>query len=340
MKKIVTECLNLFFIINVFLISPVCAENQKIIGLSHHWMGNEYNMNGNKLITEAFTKLGYKVFTLNANGDTEKQVSHVKTFIDKKVNGIIIFGGHGDAFKAVSMTAYEANIPLICHMMYLRGALTNIDHDNWEGSEKMAVWLANQMHGYGKYILLDLPDWHILQNRTDSIESVLKWFPNITRARDPYMVSLADPMGDAYSFTKKAIEEVPDLKGILCTWGMPLAGAIKAVIEMNKSEQIAVAGTDADKPVLSLMAQKNAPRAAVVGHPQNLSAEAAVRNLTEAMRYKTVKEAREHLPVIEAVDIAFISNTDPKEEFKARQVFTPDEAWEFFHKGSPKPWQQ
>lgn len=327
----------LFFIVTLSAVQPGSAE-QKIIGISHHWMGNEYNINGNKILTQAFTKTGYKVFTLNANGNSAKQVTHVKTFIDRKVSGIVIFGGVGNEFGEISMKAWEANIPLICHMMFLPGALTSIVHDNWEGSTKMAVWLANQMHGHGEYIILDLPDWHILEIRKRAIGEVMRWFPNIKRVGDPYMINLTDPVGASYTFTKTAIQENPDLKGVFCTWGMPIVGAIKAVREMGKADQIAVAGTDTDKSVLNLMAQKGAPRTAVVGHPQDISAHTAVKLLSKALEYKNVQEARDHLPAVALIDIAFTSNTDPKNEFKPRAVLTLDEAWDFFHHGSKRPW--
>jgi hypothetical protein len=60
--------------------------------------------------------------------------------------------------------------------------------------------------------------------------------------------------------------------------------------------------------------------------------------MSRALEYKTVKEARENLPAVAVVDIAFTSNTDPANEFKPRQVFTIDEAWKFFHPADPKPW--
>lgn len=321
----------------ITLVSPVSA-GQKVIGVSNLWLGNDWNFIANETIVNELKAKGYDVQVTNAQGRTNQQKADVENFIAKKVDGIIIKGGEGGAFVDVSKKAWDTNIPVIGTLMFLPGAVASTCSDSWEGNVNLGIWLANQMHGSGKYIVLDAAGWHTLVVRREAAESVLKWFPGIERIGEVHEVDTADPVNNSYSITKATLRAHPDLKGVVSTWGLPVVGAIKAIEEMGKAKQVAVIGTDADRPVLAAMAKKGAPRTALLGLVPKENGAYAAKLMDKALQFKTVQEARDNMPTISVVPTTLMTNVDPKNEFGPKRVMTLDEAWKFFHAEHKRPW--
>ncbi|MBW2094686.1 MAG: sugar ABC transporter substrate-binding protein [Deltaproteobacteria bacterium] len=317
--------------------TPVLAK-QKVVGVANQWLGNDWNFIANKAIIDYFEAKGYKVISTNAQGATNQQKADVENFIQMKVDGIIIKGGEGGAFVDVSKKAWDANIPLIGQQMFLPGAVCTVMSDSWEGNVNMGVWMVNQMHGEGKYIILDAAGWHSLVVRRDSAELVLKNFPKIKRIADVYEVDTADAINNSYDIVKATLRSHPDLKGVLCTWGQPAVGAIKAIKDMKKEKQVVVVCTDADRPVLAEMAKPDAPRTALLGLVPKDQGEYAAEVLEKAMKFKTVREAKAALPTLHLVPSHLITNTGTSKSFKQKVLLELDDAWVFFHKGKRRPW--
>lgn len=342
MKKNRFKILPVLFLLIVFTLSfsiapPVFAK-QKVVGVANQWLGNDWNFICNKTIVENLEAKGYKVITTNAQGATNQQIADVENFIQMKVDGIIIKGGEGGAFVDVSKKAWEANIPLVGVLMFLPGAVATTNSDSWEGNVNMGVWLVNQMHGEGKYIILDAAGWHTLVIRRDAVESVLKWYPKIQRVADVYEVDTADAINNSYDIVKATLRAHPDLKAVVSTWGQPAVGAAKAITEMKKQNQVSIVCTDADRPVLAEMAKKNAPRMALLGLVPKENGAYAAELIDKAMQFNTVREAKEKMDTLYVVPSAISCNTEPHKAFKDKRVMRLDEAWEFFHEGKKRPW--
>lgn len=321
----------------ITFVSSVSAK-QKVIGVANQWLGNDWNFIANETIVKNLEAKGYKVVTTNAQGATNQQKADVENFIQMKVDGIIIKGGEGGAFVDVSQKAWEANIPLVGVLMFLPGAVATTTSDSWEGNVNMGIWLVNQMHGEGKYIILDAAGWHTLVIRRDAVESVLKWYPKIQRVADVYEVDTADAINNSYDIVKATLRSHPDLKAVVSTWGQPAVGAAKAIKEMNKQKQVAIVCTDADRPVLAEMAKKDAPAMAVLGLVPKENGAYAAELMDKALQFNSVKEAKAGMDTLYVVPTALVTNIKPKEEFKQKRVMSLDEAWDFFHKGKKRPW--
>jgi len=337
MRIISVPLVIVFLIFSLCLIPPSQAQ-QKVVGVANQWLGNDWNFFANEAIVKYLEGKGIKVEVTNAQGRTGQQKSDVENFIAKKVNGIIIKGGEGGAFLDVSMKAFQANIPVVGVMMFLPGAVATTDSNVWEGNVDMGIWLVNQMHGEGKYIILDAAGWHSLVVRREAVELVLKWYPAIKRVANVYEVDTADPVNNSVSIVKSTLRANPDLKAVVCTWGLPAVGAMKAITEMQKQKQVSVVCTDADRPVLAEMAKPGAPRAACLGLDPKLNGEYAAELIVDALKYKTVAEAKANMNTLYVVPTDLMSNTDPKKEFRLKRVFTLNEAWQYYHSAHKRPW--
>lgn len=325
-----------FTLINI---AAVCAE-QKVIGVSNLWLGNDWNARCNQTIIDYFEKAGCKVISTNAQGKTAQQKADVENFISMKVNGIVIKGGEGDAFLDVSKKAYEANIPVVTVIMFSPYAVNNSVEDSWQGSTNLAVWMVNEMHGSGKYIGMDAAGWHTLEVRKRAFNEVFKWFPDIKLIGQWHEVDPSDPVNNAYKITKATLRANPDLKGVATTWGLPAVGAIKAIKEMEKQNQVCVISIDQEPALLAEMHKPDCPPTAVVGIEPIVQGTAAAKALEAAMGFKTVKEAKDKLPALSVIGVSYVA-TKNGDEFKPKKIYkTVDECWDgnFSDTTLKKPW--
>ena len=308
MGKFSLKGLPIFLFLTVLIfcfcfVTPVLAK-QKVVGVSNLWLGNDWNARCNQTIIDYLEKKGYKVISTNAQGKTGQQKADVENFISMKVDGIVIKGGEGDAFLDVSKKAWDANIPIVTVIMFLPYAVHNSVEDSWQGSTNLAVWLVNQMRGSGKYIGMDAAGWHTLEVRKRAYGEVLRWFPEIKRIGEYHEVNPADPVNNAYKITKATLRAHPDLKGVATTWGLPAVGAIKAIREMKKENQVSVISIDQEAALLAQMHKPGCPATAVVGIEPIVQGTAAAKALDAAMGFKTVQEAKANLPALSVIGVS------------------------------------
>ena len=340
MRKSYFTIVSLFCILSLMAIVSPAIAGQRVIGVSNLWLGNDWNARCNQTIVDYFEKKGDKVISTNAGGATGQQKADVENFVSMKVDGIVIKGGEGDAFLDVTKKAWEANIPVVTVIMFSPWAVNNSVEDSWQGSTNLGVWMVNQMHGSGKYIGMDAAGWHTLEVRKRAFNEVLRWFPDIKLIGDWHEVNPSDPVNNAYNITKATLRAHPDLKAIATTWGLPAVGAIKAIKEMKKQDQVSIISIDQEPALLAEMHKPDCPATAVVGIEPITQGIATAEALDAAMGYDTVQEAKEKLPALTVIGVSYVA-TKNAEEFKPKKVYeSVDAAWDgnFSTTKLKKPW--
>jgi ribose transport system substrate-binding protein len=340
MKKGYFTILSLLCILGLMIIVSPATAGQRVIGVSNLWLGNDWNARCNQTIVDYFEKKGDKVISTNAGGNTSQQKADVENFVSMKMDGIVIKGGEGDAFLDVTKKAWEANIPVVTVIMFSPWAVNNSVEDSWQGSTNLGVWLVNQMHGEGKYIGMDAAGWHTLEVRKRAYNEVLRWFPDIKLIGDWHEVNPSDPVNNAYNITKATLRAHPDLKAIATTWGLPAVGAIKAIKEMKKQDQVSIISIDQEPALLAQMHKPDCPPTAVVGIQPINQGIATAKALEAAMGYDTVQEAKKNLPALTVIGVTYVA-TKNAGEFKPKEVYeSVDAAWDgnFSTTKLKKPW--
>lgn len=324
----------------IAMVSPASA-GQRVIGVSNLWLGNDWNARCNQNIIDYFEKKGDKVISTNAGaGGTAQQKADVENFVSMKVNGIVIKGGEGDAFLDVTKKAWEANIPVVTVIMFSPWAVNASVEDSWQGSTNLAVWMVNRMHGAGKYIGMDAAGWHTLEVRKRAFNEVLRWYQDIKLVGDWHEVDPSDPVNNAYNITKATLRAHPDLKAVATTWGLPAVGAIKAIKEMKKQDQVCVISIDQEPALLAQMHEPDCPPTAVVGIEPIVQGTETAKALDAAMGYKTVQEAKDNLPALTVIGVSYVTNK-AIDEFKPKKIYeSVDACWDGNFAGTElkKPW--
>lgn len=333
------KIMSLLFIVLLITTNAVSAQESapKIIGISNHWVGNDVNKALLKIITDSLEKKGYKVISMNAEGDRKKQQNHVETLISKKVNGIIIKGGIGDDFADLARKASEADIPLIGVEMNLPDAVAAVGSPDYT-YKTMSEWLTKQMGGKGKYLILTTYGWHPLNAREAFALEVMKKNPDLELiGGKSVQVGLKDPINENYEVVKQALNEHPDLKGIIATWGIPAVSAAKAVMDAGKEKQISVIGCDADDALLALMAKPDSPKIMIMGWKAEEMSVTAADLIHQAAELKNVKAAKANIVFKHEAKPFFVSNTEDSGMFDPK-LMTPGDAWKFKNPDKKQPW--
>ncbi|MGD9290937.1 MAG: substrate-binding domain-containing protein, partial [Desulfobacterales bacterium] len=187
---------------------------------------------------------------------------------------------------------------------------------------------------------MDAAGWHTLEVRKRAYNEVLRWFPDIKLIGDWHEVNPSDPVNNAYNITKATLRAHPDLTAVATTWGLPAVGAIKAIKEMKKQDQVSIISIDQEPALLAQMHKPDCPPTAVVGIQPITQGIATAKALDAAMGYDTVQEAKKNLPALTVIGVTYVA-TKNAEEFKPKEVFeSVDAAWDgnFATTKLKKPW--
>lgn len=293
----------------------------KVVGVATQHMGNAWNKNCVQAIKDKLEPLGFTVEHQDGGGDTAQQVAAVENFITKKVDFIIVAGGEGGAFNAVSLKAKEAGIPVVGVDMFLDGAITGIMCDNWSGGVQMGIYAANMMQGEGKYILLDTSGWATLLDRGEAAESVLSSFSKIQKVGETREVAASDPVTQGYEVTKAALTADPDIKAVLVTWNMPAVGVYNALLEMNKIDDVTIVSADTGDDVISAMLEDTAGAWGFMGQNSYELGTMAAQSVISSLQGKAV-------PFAQIGTSYFVTNDDyVTGDIKTVKIQTPAEHW-------------
>jgi len=313
------------------MLVAVILGKQLVIGVSNLWVGNDWNLFVSNEIKQILKSKGVKVIHTNAMGKTSQQVADVENFLSMGVDGVIIAGGEGPAFFEVSKKLKEAGIPVVGIDMFLPGAISSVASDNYSGGIQIGLFLVKYMGGEGKVIVLDTPGWQTLSIRKRTALAVFSEFPKIEIVGE-YEVGTSDPVNSAYNIVSSALRSHPDLKGVLCTWGLPMVGAAQAVKEMGKTNQVVIVGADSDRPVLEEMAKPDAPAMACIGQdPRELGKIAA------NVIYDAVTKGITNIPPFVFGPTIMVSNRLPVEDFSKITSVDPLKCWDMIYPEYEKP---
>lgn len=290
------------------------------IALSSQHLTNDFNRGVLAGVTAAAEKMGAELVTANAQGDTNQQVADLENFLTMDVDAIIIGGGEGPAFAPIMQEAAEKGIPCITVDITSEYSTCNVTSDNFNGGEKLGLYVTNKLGGVGNILLLDTPGWHSLEIRIRMLESVIMDYDNL-KIVQTISIGTQDAINNYYNEVKNYLMGNSDIDCVYCSWGLAAVGASQAIRELGLQDKIFVVCTDADQVVLEEMMTEDSPLTAVVGQYPDLLGSTALEMAVKAAKGETV--AREvYAPII------LIEKNDTKAWFSAPALMSPQEAYD------------
>lgn len=201
----------------------------------------------NEGATQAAEKAGATLVIYNANNDPAAQNNAIETYIQQKVNGIIVVAIDTNGIMPAVKAADAAGIPVVAVDAVLPEGpqKAQIGVDN-EGAGRMigehfVKFVNEQMGGNAKLGIVGALNSTIQNIRQKGFEDVVKSASGVTMAG---VVDGRNVQDNALAAAENLITANPDLTAIYATGEPALLGAVAAVESQGKQGQLKVVGWD------------------------------------------------------------------------------------------------
>ena len=190
---------------------------------------------------------GANLVIFNANNDPAAQNNAIETYIQQKVNGLIVVAIDTNGIMPAVKAADAAGIPVVAIDAILPAGpqKAQIGVDN-EGAGKLigehfVKYVTDQMGGKAKLGIVGALNSTIQNVRQKGFEAVVKAASGVTMAG---VVDGRNTQDAALAAAENLITANPDLSAIYATGEPALLGAVAAVESQGKQGQIKVVGWD------------------------------------------------------------------------------------------------
>ncbi len=237
--------------------------NRPAIGVSLLTSTNPFFVEMEMTMKRAGFDLGYRVDVAYADLDPETQARQVNEFIKQGVKAIVLSPVDSKAISPAIKKANEAGIPVFtADIAVLDDTVEVVSHvatDNYRGGQLAAQAMAEALSKGGKVAIIDHPEVESAMLRTRGFETRLREL-RAEQGLDFSVVAKVVGKGDrdlSYVVTKKLLEEEPELDGIFAINDPSALGAVKALEEAGRLDDVVVIGFDAQGEALeALVAEK------------------------------------------------------------------------------------
>lgn len=241
-------------------------------------------------IKNSASTLGYDVVVYSANNDSKAELEAVAKAIKNKVDGIVVSPTNSSACVTILKLAKNANIPVVISDIGTDGGdyVSYIASDNLDGAYNIGKVLAKKMvqvgFNDGKVGIISIP-----QQRANGKARTAGFM----KAMDEYKIKSADLKQQAtfsyeetYEFSKELISKYSDLRAIWLQGSDRYQGALDAINEAGKKDDILLITFDAEPEFLDLI-----PKGTLVGSAMQqpyLMGQVAMSNLDKHLKGQSV----------------------------------------------------
>lgn len=269
-------------VLSAMPVAGVSAQEPYSIALLTGSLDNPYWITMKEGAEKVAAELGVKLTTLGPSqeGGGVEQAAQMEDRIAAGDDAILLAARSAEGLVAATKAANEAGVPVIAVDTAPAGGelVSYIRTDNVAGGMLGAGWLAEQIGGKGKVLLLEgVPGIQASDERRDGAQMALAKYPDIE------VITLAADFetAKAQSVTEDVLTANPDLVGIFASNDMMAIGAQAAVADRNLEDQVSIVGYDAIPPALEMIkdGRLGATVAQFPGKMGELGVEYAVRSL-------------------------------------------------------------
>ncbi|MEW9617432.1 ABC transporter substrate-binding protein [Shinella sp. S4-D37] len=232
----------------------------------------------------------------DAQGNAQTQIQHIQSMIDANVDAIVVIAGSSNALDRVISDACDKGIAVVNFdsLVNTDKVTAKINTDSGEWGAGAAKWLADQLGGKGKIIVMNGPAGiSVSDDRRKGAQPVLDANPGleiITETNTEYNSAPAQEAMTSLLFAN------PEIDGVLSLGGAISAGSVMAFDRQGR-EQVPITGENA-RQFLELWKEKGLKGWATM-QPNWLGA-LAVYTAVQALEGKDVRAfVKVPLPVID-----------------------------------------
>ena len=257
MRRALTKILTAVMVLSLLLctgcktpenkvVTPTTKSDNLLIGLSFDSFVIERWTKDRDVFVSTANNLGAEVNVQSAGGDVDKQISHIKYFIELDVDAIVIITADAVKLADVLKEAKNKGIPVICYDRLVMNANADlyISFNNETVGREMAKAVCDRVPDGGTIVEIMGPesDNNVPQVMTGFDAVCAEHNMNITLKYncDNWKPELA------YEFINANFDEVSQADAIMCGNDALAGEVIHALAERGYAGRIFVTGQDAD----------------------------------------------------------------------------------------------
>ncbi len=235
-------------------VSPAAAQDQKTYALVQINQQAIFFNQINEGAQKAADAAGAKLVIFNANNEPSAQNSAIETYIQEKVNGLIVVAIDVNGIMPAVKEAADANIPVVAIDAILPEGpqKAQIGVDNAKAGADMGAhfldYVKANMDGKAKIGVVGALNSYIQNVRQKGFEDAIKDKDGVETVA---VVDGQNVQDTALAAAENLITGNPDMNAIYATGEPALLGAIAAVESQGKQDQIKIFGWDLTAQAIS-----------------------------------------------------------------------------------------
>lgn len=265
------KCMHLF--LAVFAMAALAAtaaggEKKVKIGFSLKTVNNPFVISVKNGAAKAAADQGAEIIITDSQMNSQKQMQDVESFIQQKVDVILIDAMDSKAILPTIDDAVEAGMKIVTEDVRIPDAgdkvISHIGIDNHGAGVILAKWLAGKLKADNKrkvIILAGIPGNEATDSRANGYREVLVNNPDI----DILDIKLAgDKREEGLAVMDDMLQRFSAIDAVICSNDELALGAIAAITEAKRDKEMLVCGFDGNK--YALEAIKKGSMAATIDH--------------------------------------------------------------------------
>jgi ABC-type sugar transport system substrate-binding protein len=209
-------------------------------------------------------ELGIDLVESNARGDDAVQATNLETAIQQGVDAIIIDHGKTDTLQPLIEEALSKGIKVVTFDLVVNNPdVPEIEQDDLQIGFTLSRYVAVQTGGNANVLYVNVNGFAPLDKR-DRIWQDFKWrYPGLNEVAKVGAVS-SSTANDTQTRVEAALAENPDINVVVATYDEFAKGAVRAIQQAGKADQISVYGVDIANEDIQLIIAENSPWKATV----------------------------------------------------------------------------
>ena len=209
-------------------------------------------------------ELGVELVESNARGDQAKMVTMVENAIQQRVDAIIISHGRTDTLQPAIEAAMKAGIKVLTFDLVIDNPdVPEIEQDDMLIGFMLSKKLATDYGGNADVIYINVGGFAPLVKR-DRAWQDFKW--RYTGLKEAAQIGAVtdNTAADTQTRMEAALKEHPDADAVLAMWDEFAKGAVRAIMQAGKADQVKVYSVDITNEDIQMMTQEGSPWVATV----------------------------------------------------------------------------
>jgi len=227
------------------------AEDAKVIAvvsICASCTGEARAMSG---LREAAEAKGWTMQIVDGAGDFNRITSAIETFIESKVDAIILGATDPAPLQYVISKANAAGIPFLAESgQWFPGITVQVGQDPFRLGQIQGSYIVDRLRGKGKVIIFTYRPATNVAMREDIVRTIFSFYPDI-EIIETHNLDIARVVEDARRTMETWLLRYPpgEIDAVWCGWDDPALGATTA-IDMAGRNEIFLIGNDAGPEAL------------------------------------------------------------------------------------------